>query len=48
MERIKQETKYNINDNVRFLKNKVMFSKDHFQVGLQQFVKLKTRIYIHI
>ena len=24
---IKQETKYNINDNVRFLKNKVMFSK---------------------
>ena len=27
MEGIKQETKYNIIDNVRFLKNKVMFSK---------------------
>ena len=27
MDGIKQETKYNINDNVRFLKNKVMFSK---------------------
>ena len=27
MEGIKQETKYNINDTVRFLKNKVMFSK---------------------
>ena len=27
MDGIKQETKCNINDNVRFLKNKVMFSK---------------------
>ena len=27
MEGIKQESKYNTNDNVRFLKNKVMFSK---------------------
>ena len=43
MEGIKQETKYNINDNVRFLNNKVMFSKGSLPSGSSTIHKIENK-----